>query len=210
MRLGINIPNTLIEQFKPLKDTYNLSQICREAIQKRVESYGKAQKQSIDDGMEAAADRLWQEYHKKTVLDWEAIGRDDAKDWVQVATLEDFENLFHNVAIRKKKGGDLGAFLQYRNIPGTKRFEDHYTEHENWFARQMDLDENSNPHIWAETEYYHGWFSYVTVVWQMLKKRITDDATTRQKERENKRTKLNIPDKLEGLEEAKPKITNNQ
>jgi len=80
--------------------------------------------------MEADADRLWQEYHKKTVLDWEAIGRDDAKYWVPLATLEDFENLFHNVAIRKKKGGDLGAFLQYRQIPGTKRFEDHYTDHE--------------------------------------------------------------------------------
>ena len=210
MRLGINVPNSLLEQFNPLKDTYNLSQICREAIQERVESYERAKRQSIGDGMEAAADRLWQEYHKKTVLDWEAIGRDDAKTWVQLATLEDFENLFHNVAIRKKKGGDLGAFLQYRQIPGTKRFEDHYTEHETWFTRQMELDENTNPHIWAETEYYHGWFSYVTAVWQMVKNRITADAIKRQKEREKAGSKVDVPEKLRNIEEANPKTTERQ
>ena len=210
MRLGISIPNNLLEQFKPLKDTYNLSQICREAIQKRIESYERAQRQSIDDGMEGDADRLWQEYHKKTVLDWEAIGRDDAKNWVPLATLEDFENLFHNVAIRKKKSGDLGAFLQYRHVPGTKRFEDHQPEHENWFTRQCELDADSNPYIWAKTEYYHGWFSYVTAVWHMVKDRIAADAIKRQKEREKDRSKVDVPDGLIDSEEPKPKTTDKQ
>jgi len=196
MRLGINVPNSLLEQFKPLKDTYNLSQICREAIQKQVESYEKAKRKSIDDGMEAVVDRLWQEYHRKTILDWEAIGRDDAKNWVTLATLEDFENLFHNVAIRKKKGGDLGAFLQYRHIPGIKGYEDHQAEHEDWYARQCELDEDSNPYIWAKNEYYNGWFSYVTVVWQMVKDRIVADATARKKEREKGKTIVEVPDKL--------------
>lgn len=196
MRLGINIPNSLIEQFKPLKDTYNLSQICREAIKKRIESYEKAKRQSVDDGMEVVADRLWQEYHKKTVLDWEALGRDDARTWVQLATLEDFEALLHNVAIHSKKGGDLSPFLLYRRIPGTKRFEDHQPEHEDWFTRQCELDEESNPYIWAKTEYYHGWFAYVTAVWQMVKDRITSDAIKRQKDREKARTKIDVPDSL--------------
>ncbi|MFC2060507.1 hypothetical protein ACFLTZ_05400 [Chloroflexota bacterium] len=196
MRLGINIPNILLEQYRPLKDTYNLSKICREAIQKRVESYERAKRQSADDGMEAVADRLWQEYHKKTVLDWEAIGRDDAKNWISLATFEDFENLFHNVAIRNKKGGDLGAFLQYRYIPGTKRYEDHGREHEDWFTRQCELDEDSDPYIWAKTEYYHGWFSYVTAVWQMVKERITADAIARQKERKKAEFRVDVPDNL--------------
>lgn len=58
MRLGINVPNDLNERFKPLKATYNLSEICREAIKSKVEAYEKAMAQADSDGMQAVADRL--------------------------------------------------------------------------------------------------------------------------------------------------------
>lgn len=201
MRIGVNVPNEIIERFKPLKGTYNLSQICREAIASRIEAYERSLNQGDSDDMQAAANKLWLEYSAKTpVVDWETIGRDDAKVWVQLAAWEeDFENLFHNVAIRKKKGGDLGAFLLYRAIPGTKRFEDHYEEHKTWFSRQMELNEKVDPHTWAKTEYYRGWFSYVTAVWQMVKDKIAANATATEKRFEETRQKS----LAEGLKDGK-------
>ncbi len=74
----------------------------------------------------------------------------------------------------------------------------------------MELDENTNPHMWAKTEYYHGWFSYVTAVWQMVKNRITADAIKRQKEREKAGSKVDVPEKLRNIEEANPKTTERQ
>ncbi|MDD5094107.1 MAG: hypothetical protein PHV74_06995 [Dehalococcoidia bacterium] len=174
MRLGINVSNDLIERFKPLKNSYNLSQICRDAIEARVEAYEKAVAQANSDGMQSIADRLASDYLKKTVLDWQALGRDAAKEWVKLATLENFEDLFHDTAIRKKSGGELAPFLYHNIIPGTPRFEHYQHKHEDWFSRQMQLDGTSNPYIWAKSEFYHGWFSYATAVWEMMKNRIAE------------------------------------
>jgi hypothetical protein len=196
MRMGINIPDELYQRYKPLKSTFSLTQICKDAIKSRVESYEKAINQANSDGMEAIAKRLWQEYANKTILDWEVIGRNDAKEWAKLATLEDFENLFHNVGIRKKKGGDLGAFLWYRQIPGAKRFEDHLEENKVWFDRQWELDETSNPHIIAKSKYYEGWFLYITAVWQMVKDKITSDTIKHQMESEIIQDKIEVPRNL--------------
>ncbi len=196
MRLGINLSNDLAERFKPLKGTYNLSQICRDAIKSRVEAYERAVDQADSDGMQTVADRLAADYLKKTVLDWQAIGRDAAKEWVQVATLENFEDLFHDIGVRKRTGGALGAFLYAYNIPGTPRFKDYSHEHDEWFSRQIELDAASNPYVWAKSEFYEGWFSYVTAVWQMVKDRVAADAEAREESREKAQDKLEIPTHL--------------
>ena len=61
--------------------------------------------------MDKAAEKLFLEYSKKTYLDWEAIGREDAKVWVELASLEDLEGLFHNIATHKRKGDEPGPFF---------------------------------------------------------------------------------------------------
>jgi len=201
MRLGINISNELLEKFKPLKNVVNISQICRDAIQIRIESYAEALVQSKNDGMDKAAEKLFLEYSKKTYLDWESIGRKDAKVWVELASLEDLEGLFHNIAIHKRKGHEPGPFLFPRPLPEAPHFGKHVSEHEEWFQRQIDLEQSdlevhSNPYIEAEKIYNRGWVSYVTAVWQMVKDRIAADAITRQKEREKADSKVDVPDNL--------------
>ena len=107
MRIGINIPNDLMERFKPMKSSRNLSKICRDAITAQVEAYEAAvtQVDSEADSIEALTDRLALEYLRKTeFVDWQALGREDGKEWVHAVTLEDFERLFHNLAAAKKNG----------------------------------------------------------------------------------------------------------
>jgi hypothetical protein len=201
MRLGINISNELLEKFKPLKNVVNISQICRDAIQIRIESYAEALVQSKNDGMDKTVEKLFLEYSKKTYLDWEFIGREDAKVWVKLVSLEDLEGLFHNIATHKRKGDEPGPFLFPRLLPEAPHFGKHVSEHEEWFQRQIDLEQvdlevHSNPYIEAEKIYNRGWVSYVTAVWQMVKDRIAADAVTRQKEREKADSKVDVPDNL--------------
>ncbi|MDD5095295.1 MAG: hypothetical protein PHV74_13095 [Dehalococcoidia bacterium] len=68
MRLGILVPDELIERFKPLKSTHNFSKICRDAIQSQIEAYEKAMDQVKSDEMQDIADRLVADYIKRTML----------------------------------------------------------------------------------------------------------------------------------------------
>ena len=42
MRIGINIPNELHRRMEPLKETMNVSQLCRDAITNHLEKYETA------------------------------------------------------------------------------------------------------------------------------------------------------------------------
>lgn len=198
MRIGINIPNDLYERFKPLRGTYNLSQVCRDAIKSRIESYEKAREQASSDGMQDLANRFWQEYSKKTILDWEAIGRENAKKWAEAATLEDFEDLFHNISVHKRKGHEPEEFLGGWRIAPDNRYEVAQQQHEDWFARMSELDLPTNYYILAKQEYNKGWVSYLTAVWQMLREKIEADATAREKARQQGTPKPELPANLKG------------
>jgi hypothetical protein len=53
--------------------------------------------------MQKVADRLYAE-HTGQEVDWEALGRNDAKIWVESATLKDFQYLFKNLSVSKRRG----------------------------------------------------------------------------------------------------------
>lgn len=200
MRIGLNVPNDLLESFKPLKGVYNLSQICREAIKSRIEAYERAVNQAKSDNMQAVAKRLFGQYTRKVDVDWESVGRNDARVWAQLASLDDFEGFFYNLKVHKKLGrSEPGPYLFPRLLSEAPRFENHMSEHDEWFARQIELDESVNPYIEAEKDYLRGWLSYLTAVWQMVKEHIAADTVTMEKTiKESKEKSLK-----DGLKEAK-------
>lgn len=203
MRVGINIPDELYERFKPLRGTYNLSQICRDAIKSRIESYENAQEQAQEDGMQALANRFLQDYVKKTILDWEAIGRENARKWAEDATLEDFEDLFHNISVRKKSGNEPGEFLGGWRIKPENRYEAISGQHDDWFDRMYDLDPETNYYAIAKQDYNQGWISYLTAVWQMLQDKIKSDEEARVKARQQNMPNTELPSKLKDNKEDK-------
>jgi hypothetical protein len=188
MRIGINIPNELLERLKPLKSTHNISEICREALKNYIESYEKASQGTGGDDMTAIANRLYQEHTKKTPrVDWEAIGRENAKKWAESASLQDFEDVIHNITIHRGKGAEPGEFLGGWRIPEGCRFENAQQKHEDWFERQFELDERPNYYILAKQNYNTGWVTYLTAVWQMVRARIkADDATWERAQQQSK------------------------
>ncbi|MFC1860372.1 hypothetical protein ACFLYC_02220 [Chloroflexota bacterium] len=167
MRLGINVPNDLIKRMKPLKQVVNFSQICREAIQTWVDSYELARERAVKDSMEDIAQRLRHEIESYEV-DWEAIGQEDAKIWVQLASLKDFEDFYHNLKNGKRLGRTPGTWMAPIS-PGTKSYGEKAGEHKEWFTRQSELDLEYNYYQKAKDDYERGWTSYVIAVWDMVR-----------------------------------------
>jgi|WetSurMetagenome_2_1015567.scaffolds.fasta_scaffold00449_23 hypothetical protein len=146
--------------------------------------------------MEALANRFWQEYSKKTILDWEAIGRENAKKWAEAASLQDFEDLFHNISVHTRKGHEPEEFLGGWKIAPENRYEIAQQQHEDWFARMFDLDEGTEYYSIAKRDYNRGWVSYLTAIWQMLRDKIEAEAEARLRARQQQ-TKPEVPKHLE-------------
>jgi len=167
MRLGINVPNDLVKRMKPLRQVVNFSQVCREAIQAWVDNYERARERAVQDGMEDIARRLRQEIESYEV-DWEAIGQEDAKIWVQLASLKDFEHFNHNLKTGKRLRRTPETWMA-PILPGTKSYGERAGEHKEWFTRQSELEHEYDYHQKAQHDYERGWTSYVIAVWEMAK-----------------------------------------
>ena len=71
MRVGINIPNALYERLRPLRQTVNLSQVCREAIESYVEDYERAAVRVEADAPEQVVSRISDEETSLAAVAWE-------------------------------------------------------------------------------------------------------------------------------------------
>jgi hypothetical protein len=58
MRIGINIRNELMRRLEPLKPALNISQVCREALAAKAESYERMVAGLDDDGIRSAVGKV--------------------------------------------------------------------------------------------------------------------------------------------------------
>ena len=199
MRIGINLPDELIKTLEPIKAFTNVSQICRQAIRERVDAFQRATDRAQSDGMDTAAARLITE-HVNQYVDWEALALEDAKLWVQLASLEDFDDLFHNLRKKESKGRTDNWIPTNGFLAGTKTFVDRQYENQDWFYRQVEMDDAVNHIQVAETLYANSWLSYVTAVWQMVREGISAEARVREEALKNSRLEPEVPAHLKRSE----------
>ncbi len=105
----------------------------------------------------------------------------------------------------KQKGRKPEEYLGSWRIAPENRFEAAQHKHEDWFARQFELDSAPNYYVLAREEYNRGWVSYLTAVWQMLRERIEADAAAREKHCQQSPPKPELPANLKTSTEDKPK-----
>lgn len=198
MRIGINVPDTLLKRMEPLKTVTNVSQICRDAIKTHVEAYERAMARANEDGMDAIAERLGNMLVPQEV-DWELLGIEDAKMWVQLAKLEDFEYLLHRLEVLERQGRSPYE-VPIPRVQGVKNFEERSYDHEEWFIRQGEADEERNPYIEAKLIYQRGKLSYILAVWNMAKEiakeRYKTESIARERDRREARNQIKVPDHL--------------
>lgn len=163
MRIGINIPNELMKRIEPFRSEINLSQVCREAIERLVKNDLRIKERVTSDGMDEHAMRLGNP--PLIEPDWVGYALDDARDWVMAVDLEDWDDFFYRHDDLKAQGKDVN-FLAGFPLQGVKNFYDWSREHESWFRQQFKTNHNSDTYQRAREKYACAWLKYVNEVRQ--------------------------------------------
>lgn len=197
MRIGINIPKELHQRIQPLKGTMNISEICREAIEARVKKYEEfVGWLDSESAKQVVAEICEKELQRKAIVevDWETIGYQDAKDWVQAATLADWDywNRCRNHPDRHNQNtvwahgryvydGTANPVARGKFIsPGSaKTFHQQHRDYDQriheqdadfweWMAEEYDGLGPFYDLMAAEQAYGRAWMAHTTAVWEMI------------------------------------------
>ena len=172
MRLGINIPNSLYKRMEPIKHMVNISQICRDAIEEWVNAYEQGLAQVKQDGIDEVVEQLKQAW-KPYIVDWEKLGREDARIWAQKATTDNFEHFAHNLRVGRGHGRTPGVWMA-PHLPDTPFYGQRQAEHEKWFKQQFDENSDANPYLTAREDYERGWTSYLIAILDLASEKHDD------------------------------------
>ena len=181
MRIGINIPNELVQRLEPLKPELNISQACREALIAKAEKY-ELMKARLEDGeFEAVVDGLSErerELLAATERDWETLGYDDAAAWAKVASWEDWEDMLEELRLCNEQNWPRWKIIP-PTIDGVKWLTDRRRElrdREERVRRQdrrlylRVLRQSADPQA-EQREYMTAWIRHIEAVWQLVRQR---------------------------------------
>ena len=184
VRIGVNIPNELMRRLEPLKPELNISEVCREALTAKVESYEQMMARLNDDSIRRSVEEVWEqekEFLAVIDVDWEMLGYEDADAWVKAAGWNEWEELQDWLDLCKKRNLPQWNTVCTPFIDGVKEFVDRQVElHErmqqqgldfqHWlYRRHGGIDYRAN-----EQKYMTAWLSYTRTVWQLVVQRRED------------------------------------
>ena len=203
MRLGINVPDDLLDRMKPFKGSINVSQTCRDALEAQTAAYERAKTRVQEDDLGDLIQRFLQEHHDREV-DWEALGHEDAKVWVELSSLKDLELLFYRLSFVGRPGMLQRPETEVvPHIEGAKRFAERWNELDKWVLEKYELDPDAPHHGRAKDAYDLGWFSYVRTVWALLQDQISKDTSEVSARREEAFKGIDVPVHLQAQKLAK-------
>ena len=183
MRIGVNIPDELLERLEPFKSQVNVSQLCREAIEAKVDQFERNVVVLNDsESMSAIKAAVEQEtaWLRIVNVDWAQYGYEDAINWVKAAELEDWDLWRRSQEVQRRRGGS--AWETQTPLWGDKRrkaksFHDRLLEYDaiidrqdddflNWrYEHDLYLDLNL-----AQREYHRAWSAYVQAAWDKIQR----------------------------------------
>ena len=182
MRIGINVPNELMKRVKEISPAVNVSQVCREALEKRVRVRESAISQAEDDGADKEVVRLAESLGNSLIEpDWETYGLKDAREWMKRVTAEDWEYFIEDYDYYLENGRDDIWFRVewWSSMNGSKGFWHRRRENQAWFFAQFRVKSESgnsaNPFEEAQKEYARVWLGYVLEVRRRLEKHWKDE-----------------------------------
>ena len=168
MRIGINVPNELIQRIKAVQPDVNISQVCREAIQNLAKTHESVTDWLANDGsIERVMEFARAHEEKYQGPDWEALGFGDAREWVATIPEAGWDALLRRCNWLERRGRDdfdvlVGGNQYHWNEKG---FRYHENENSDWFERMYDLKEqyglSTNFRAEAEQKYEKAWVAYV-------------------------------------------------
>ncbi len=95
-RISISIPDKLMAQLEPIKDGINISQLCREALERRVAAFDRASGYEGFD-LDGLVKRLRDERSIEESK-FEDLGKDNAGRWLNAVSFLDLKNVAENAS----------------------------------------------------------------------------------------------------------------
>ena len=148
-RISISVPDSLIARLEPIKDSINISQLCREALEQRVGAFEWAADRGGDDpDSESLVLRLREE---REVFEgrFELLGREGAAAWLNFASYPDVKSVTDNHA--------PPSMLKYRLPRAAFKVLKHDME-----EAKLDCE---GPHA---VVYKTAWLDHVRAVWTQI------------------------------------------
>ncbi len=200
MRIGVNVPSALLKQAREFEPRMNISQICREAIQQRVEIAERARALARED--HELIERLDTETTPRMrEPDWVSFALEDAREWVREMTREDWERFTYELDRARLPGEDAAEFVRmWSQFPSGKGFGHRVWEYQDWILDQFNrppYGESPVPRV--SEEYSRAWLLYVNEARRMLERRRKEEYDQLMAERELRRRELAAPELPEHL-----------
>ena len=198
MRIGINVPNELLERVKAIQPEVNVSQVCREALEEMVNDAQRLRATVAANGLEARAASLANYIAEP---DWQTYGWEDAIEWVNSVSPDDWRECWTIYENDQRDGkGDYwpGPYFCWYT-PGVTRFYHRERDNEAWFQQQSKLGGSGRSYSEAEKKYDKAWFDCVSEVKRLVElyRSDQDDKTmAERRERREARRKPELPPQL--------------
>ena len=175
MRIGINVPDRVLNRIKALDPEVNVSKMCREALEDCCAVLERARARVASDGVDEQVMRLSE--GQLIEPDWVGYALDDARDWVNTTSPDKWARFFSLYDSLKSTGRDVagsGRTYPFEVTQGFwKRISDKETSE--WFEQQYDANPSFNAHAKAEDEHTRAWLGYVNEVRRKQLQHIDDE-----------------------------------
>ena len=170
MRIGINVPNELLQRVKAIRPEVNVSQVCREALEEIVSDAQRLRAMVATSGIDGHVASLANSDNYIPEPDWQTYGWEDAIEWANSVSPDDWRECWniYESDLRNGKGDYLPGPYFCWYTPGVKRFYNRERANEAWFQQQSKAGGIGNPYREAERKYDEAWFDCASEVKRLV------------------------------------------
>ena len=165
MRIGINVPNDLLNRVKTLQPQVNISQVCREALTKLADNHDLAVERVARSGvtLERAA-----EFAERQPVEpnWVGYGLEDAATWVSKVSPDDWDEFWERYDEDQQDGMPLVLVVNcFALTYGGKDFSARWYENTaSWSSHRANRYRYPELYDSAQKDYLAGWLGFVREV----------------------------------------------
>lgn len=201
MRIGIYVPNKLLERVKAIRPEANVSQICRDALEEYAYRSERVAAQAAADPVAEHLARIGEsDLFPLIEPDWEGLALEDARNWLAKATPNDWDRYLEIHGFLERRGRKNETwFADVHGIDEVKRFPHREAEHREWLLTQYEIDPESQAITEARERYRRTFVAYLEEVrrlWEEQRKEIRDTVMGERTERMRDQGKPELPPQL--------------
>ena len=204
MRIGINVPDDLLDRVKQAWTSVNISEVCRDALQRTVEEGRRVTNRVEQDDVEEKIAWLDAQTALPEEPDWVALALDDAATWFKGITAAGWEHFLHQCDVLRRQGRDEAVMVDiWSSMYDAQGIRRHLHESQEWLISELEREEmtgiRSNAWERAMRTYARAWLGYVHEVRRRLEDRREEALARRQAEREaalHTRAEPEVPEQL--------------